>query len=144
MNTREALERMLQFAKEGKLGAMNDDPNTDSGCVYHNRKTNQYCAIGCLLPPGLLEKIYYSGMNSGVTAAMLLRYEPVTGEFVPLAPGVANALQSLHDYAYNPDNKHVQPDDFTMVVEALLSGELTYIPSHPTRDEYSRLETVFV
>jgi len=87
-----ALKKVLKFARNNKLRAANK-----SGCVYHNEKTDRYCAVGCLLPKEIIALIKKNNLNEACGAIDLYHAVPNLEKITGLCDTQANILQELHD-----------------------------------------------
>lgn len=93
-----ALKKVLKFAQNDKLRAANK-----IGCVYHNEKTNRFCAVGCLLPKETLALVKKKELNEACGAEDLYRAIPNLKKITGLDDEQASVLQELHDGWANGD-----------------------------------------
>lgn len=136
----DAVERMVEAARAGKLGAY--DP--EEGCVYHD-DNGRFCGIGCLFTPYTHEEIERECLNDGAGPSTVA--EALWGEtwFVAetgLTPEEAEAFQAIHDRTYGgPRETGDEAEIAELYIERLrgyLAGtwleESAAFPMRPLRD----------
>ena len=130
-----SLEHMRDELQANRLGAI--FTNGD-GCVYEDDR-GRHCAIGCLLPPGVLEWVKETELNTEVDAQAL--YDEVENKrginlehLLGFDATHALILQRFHDSAFADrhwQRNGLKPDDFKDLLDGLLDGSITEIALRP-------------
>ena len=110
MNRLEALNKILEASKAGLLGADSTD-----GCVYWQPEENKNCAIGCLLPVDILQRLIDEDHNDNTSVMGLPDYAK---KLLPFTVEEGMELQDLHDSCYGNN----QPEKFQRKIERLIEN----------------------
>ena len=114
------LERIIHFAKAGKLGASTPYNNS---CVYADGH-GKYCAIGCLFTGGALY-ILHRDDNLNADISHLYSEYPHLQNALGLTLAQAEALQTRHDFTNF--NEQQDRDIYIQELQHLLKSSGRYL-----------------